>query len=799
MDSEKNSHSSTLITVEELQDALRAKDEQLTVLQSLMADLWAHDELDALLHKIAAMMVDHTEATRALILLLDETSEFITVVAAAGPNTEKNIGQTRERGKGFAGIAWDTAETQFIANSDDNVLSSGFWPSRTQLLAVPLKIVDEVIGVMVLGASSSSEDLRQSAGLIGNFSNLASYAIAAANSMEKTRKDLQNSRAMSEISHSITEIDEVNKLLRSVSKTLIESFDFTLSTFFTLNSFDELHSDTTWKRTIKGIEATPTLPAEIVAESSCYWSYKNKTTACIPRKTEDPRESPRIHSIRTKLNIGCSVTIPVIVSGEVFAVLMVCKDIKQRNSDENELNLLSSIVQQVAAAIYGIQATTAIRHQANHDSLTGLPNRRKFEEELQLALKDSKSSDRNGALLYLDLDGFKTVNDTLGHQTGDTLLKLVAQRLQGSVRNKGTTSRLGGDEFGVVLPHIESPLEAKRVAQEIRQSLLSPFTMGETIANLGTSIGMCFFPLQGKTVDILLRNADEAMYRAKSSGKNNVVCFEDAMAEETRRKLQIEAELHDALDRRELQLHYQPQVDPRNGRVTGFEALVRWCHPERGMVSPAEFIPIAEDTGLINEIGSWVLKESISQLSKWKTTSLGGLKVSINVAASQFLFGDFTTRVNDRLQEFNVEPQLLEVELTESVVMRDIKQVASQLQSLRELGVTVALDDFGTGYSSLSYLQDLPLDVLKIDRAFVARLTEEKKDSSIVNTIMLLASGMDLQTVAEGVENSDQLQRIIELGCTLVQGFYYSKPCAIDELDIAVATIEETFLERKAA
>ncbi len=783
----------------ELRQELVNQNKQLGLLQSLMTDLLNNKSVDTLLNRISDLMIRYTEADRALILLVNETGEYIQVVAGAGPKTAETIGETRIKGIGFSGVAWSTGETQYLADSNSTQQTRHSWPRKTQLLAVPFKVAGEVIGVAVLGAPASSDNLSQCIPVANSLTNLASYSIATANAMEKTAKELQNSRHISEISRMVTSANDIAVLLDSVAKKLVESFDFIQCGFFTVTNDQELHSNCVWIQTPDGIKASEPLPSERLAESSCFWSYKNKETVFISRKVKDPRESTWIHEFREKRNIGCSVTLPIIVNGDVHSVLLVCKSVDQCDCDENELNILSSIVQQLSAVIYGINASKALRHQAYHDSLTGLPNRRQFEEQLKQTLQICGENNTSCAVLYLDLDGFKTVNDTLGHGSGDGLLQMVSKRLQRSVKNKGSISRIGGDEFGVILPAIQSEQEAFQIAQNIRQSILNPFSVGESVANIGTSIGLCFFPTHGSTVDVLLCSADEAMYRAKVGGKNKVVCFEEQMADNARKRLRIESELHTALDNNEFELHYQPQVDPITGKVTGAEALIRWRHPKRGMIPPGDFIPVAEESGLITEIGSWVQKEAIMQLAAWKQTSLAGLKVSVNIAASQFLYGDFASRVQSLLEQHNVSSELLEVELTESVVIKDVEQVASQLAKLRELGVTVALDDFGTGYSSLSCLQDLPLDVLKIDRAFVRSLTKENIDNSIAKTIMLMASGLGLKTVTEGVETTEQLSLIMELGSTQIQGFYFSKPRTVDELASTVAEIQAGFDYQQAA
>ena len=395
-------------------------------------------------------------------------------------------------------------------------------------------------------------------------------------------------------------------------------------------------------------------------------------------------------------------------------------------------------------------------------------------------------------MLFLDLDGFKLINDTLGHPVGDALLRHVSDRLGGRVGKRDVLARMGGDEFAVIVRGLKAGESAVGVGQRLGDALASEFDVDGARLKIGTSIGVSHYPDDAATADELLRQADLAMYKAKGQGKGRVLGFDRALGTDAFRRAELELELRDAIERREFALAFQPQVACRDGRVIGVEALVRWHHPTRGPISPGEFIPIAEEAGLINAIGAWVLEEAIRELAGWRGTPLATLRMSVNIAAPQFLLENFPEQVLAALARHAVRPDQLELEVTESVVMRELDAVVARLERLRASGIRVAIDDFGTGYSSLSYLQDLPLDVLKIDRAFVVRMQDETRGRSLVDTIQLLATALGLETVAEGVETDGQRDAIAALGCDLIQGYHYSRPVPAAELADVVAAIHGT-------
>ena len=434
-----------------------------------------------------------------------------------------------------------------------------------------------------------------------------------------------------------------------------------------------------------------------------------------------------------------------------------------------------------------------LRQMAYYDSLTALPNRRLFTEQLSLLLRLAKRNGETLALLFLDLDNFKRINDSLGHSAGDLLLREVGVRLSGCVRDSDVVahyvesgpridvSRLGGDEFTVVLNQIDSAESAGIVAQRLLDSLSQPMVIGGHELVVTPSIGIAVAPDDATDVDGLLKAADTAMYHAKAAGKNNCLFYNKDMDAAGVDRLQLEADIRRALENNEFFLQYQPQVDTRNGTVVGAEALVRWEHPEKGLIPPFRFIPLMEEMGFIGALGDWVLCEACRQMKEFEEAGLKLPKVAVNVSALQFNPA-FISRVTEVLQDTGLAPEKLELELTEGVVMDDANATIQALADLKEMGVSLSIDDFGTGYSSLSYLSRFPLDELKIDRSFVIELDKSENDASLVIAIIAMARSMNLRLVAEGVETHEQYHFLTSNGAHVIQGYLFSKPVTAEEL-----------------
>ncbi|MCP9495346.1 MAG: EAL domain-containing protein [Pyrinomonadaceae bacterium MAG19_C2-C3] len=419
------------------------------------------------------------------------------------------------------------------------------------------------------------------------------------------------------------------------------------------------------------------------------------------------------------------------------------------------------------------------RHAALHDTLTGLPNRALLKEELMLAIKRANENENSPfAVLFLDLDRFKIINDSLGHAAGDQLLVAIARRLMKCLRPRDTVARLGGDEFAILLQGAEAWSEAANVADRIGKDLMQPFNLSGHEIHTTSSIGIALSTTFYEHPEDILRDADAAMYRAKENGKARYEIFDQNMHKHALDLLQLENDLRRAVEREEFIVHYQPIVLLETKEISGFEALVRWQHPQRGMVSPAEFIPLAEETGLIKEIGSWVLKESCRQLSEWQRQSgvTRPLTLSVNLSGRQFAQPDLVEQVHRILQETGFDPCCLKLEITESVVMSNAENAIRMLTQLRALGIRLSIDDFGTGYSSLSYLHRFPVDTLKIDRSFVNLMGVGQENSEIIRTIKMLAGSLSMETVAEGVETLEQLAQLKALNCEYGQGYLFAKP-----------------------
>ena len=419
-------------------------------------------------------------------------------------------------------------------------------------------------------------------------------------------------------------------------------------------------------------------------------------------------------------------------------------------------------------------------HNAFHDSLTGLPNRSLFMDRLERLVRAARR--RNNyrfGVLFLDLDRFKIVNDTLGHMVGDQLLSAVARRLEGALRAEDTVARIGGDEFAIILDSIRDAGDGTRVAERIVQELSLPFTIDGHEVHTATSIGVALSYSGSETADSLLRDADAAMYRAKSSGRGRYEVFDPRQHTEAVTQLQMEADLRRALQAREFFLVYQPVIDIQLRRLAGFEAFLRWRHPSRGLVPPNEFIPVAEETGLIHQIGWWVLEEACHQMHAWEMThaeQLADLTVSVNLSGKQFYQPDLIPHVDQILAEGAVSPARIKLEVSESVIMQNAEASTKILTQLRQRGILLSIDDFGTGYSSLSYLQQFPITTLKIDRAFVHAVTETGRASGLVNSILALGRSMGVDALAEGVESGEQVDRLRTLGARFAQGFFFSPP-----------------------
>jgi diguanylate cyclase (GGDEF)-like protein len=453
------------------------------------------------------------------------------------------------------------------------------------------------------------------------------------------------------------------------------------------------------------------------------------------------------------------------------------------------------------------QANARLRHAATHDALTGLPNRVLLADRLRQAIALASRHEMRFAVLVVDLDRFKAINDSLGHIAGDELLQEVARRLSGLLRKEDSLARLGGDEFVLLIHEVSGPADAEQVARKVLTQVALPFQLAGLDVHVSPSVGISLCPDDGDDSETLLQHADAAMYHAKKKGRNTFQFFAPAMNAFARERLELESGLRTALAQREFELHYQPKVDVATGRIESAEALIRWRHPKRGLIPPGGFIPLAEETGFIVQLGEWVLYEACRQARAWQDEGLH-LRMAVNLSARQFRQDSLIETVRGALTAARLEPRYLELELTESAVMQDAESSVQIMRRLSDAGLRISVDDFGTGYSSLSYLRRLPLDKLKIDRSFIREIVTSRDDAEIVRAIVTLAHSLHLKVIAEGVETAEQLTFLRALGCDQYQGFYCSPPLPpaqfiallprrpIDESKRVPPSLEDTMISR---
>ncbi|MDV7338804.1 EAL domain-containing protein [Terasakiella sp. A23] len=422
------------------------------------------------------------------------------------------------------------------------------------------------------------------------------------------------------------------------------------------------------------------------------------------------------------------------------------------------------------------QAEDHIQHQANYDNLTDLANRNLFMDHLSGAIYRAERDHNRVALLFLDLDRFKHINDTLGHSMGDELLKEAAQRLQALTRKSDTCARLGGDEFAILLPDIQDMRNVEEVVGKILEKISEPYDLDGNSAFVSASIGVTVYPEDGYSPQTLLRNADSAMYRAKDKGRNAFQFFTAEMDQEAQKRRELENALYVALENNEFVMNYQPIISGKSGKVMKCEALIRWSHPKKGIISPTDFIPLAEEVGLILPIGEWVLREACREAAIWHKTLKNPPSIAVNFSSRQFQRVNIPTLVQEVLDENQLPPEALTIEITENLLIQDDKTTLEQLNILSRMGISLAIDDFGTGYSSLSYLKKFPISVLKIDRSFIKDMQSDPEDAALVNAMISMAKSLNLKVVAEGAETAEQIKMLQERECEYIQGYYYSRP-----------------------
>ena len=485
--------------------------------------------------------------------------------------------------------------------------------------------------------------------------------------------------------------------------------------------------------------------------------------------------------------IRACCSLPVISGkGQILGVISIFYR-RIWHPDDSVIKLLEILAKLASVAIKRRRLSEKLEHQARHDVLTGLPNRAAISEYMDQALNQASGTDDKVAVFFIDLDRFKHINDSLGHPIGDSLLKEVTKRFKTCVHENSIIGRMGGDEFMYVLKGVKNQDDITETASKILELAAPPFEIKDQSLYLGASIGISIYPDDGNDAMSLQKNSDTAMFYAKNQGGNRFQFFSQEMNMAAIERLEIENELRKAVEQGDFELHYQPKYNLKDNSLAGFEALLRWNHPARGRVPPVKFIPIAEESELIIPIGTWVLREACRQNIEWEKAGLGAFKIAVNVSVVQFLQDDFIELVEKTLQDYNLSPHRLELEVTESLVISDLSIVSKSLSKLRSIGIITTIDDFGTGYSSMSYLNQLPIDCLKIDRSFIMKLSGEKdiaeRGRMMVKTIVKLAHDLNLTVVAEGIEEQEHLEFLKEIKCDIGQGYYFSVPLSVEKVE----------------
>ena len=507
-----------------------------------------------------------------------------------------------------------------------------------------------------------------------------------------------------------------------------------------------------------------------------------KTFTCARTLEEQAAECPYAFYIGT----------PILVNDQVYGTIgfWVGQDAPLTPLHPQAKEVIELMAKSIAIAINQRSLTDQLAHQATHDALTGLPNRLLLKERLDAALQQAEVGSSQVAVVFIDLDRFKQINDTLGHSIGDRLLQQIAERLNDEVGRGDTLARMGGDEFTAILTGFENAESAVQQVRDLLAAVRKPCRVDAYELFITASMGVSFYPQDGRDAALLLRNADSAMYTAKNSGKNDFRCFSAEGIAAALEKLELENLLRRALENKELHIYHQPQVDT-GGNLAGLEVLLAWEHPKLGRISPSRFIPIAEESGMILPIGSWVLHRACQQAVEWQKAGYAPIQIAVNVSALQFGQANFVSTVAVALAATGLDAKYLELELTESLVMRDVEQSSRRMSELRSLGVRIAIDDFGTGYSSLSYLRRLPADTLKIDQSFLHEIEVGYGRSQLFETIVMLAHNMGLRVNAEGVENAEQLELARQAGCDLVQGHLFGGPLSVSAVESMMTRASE--------
>jgi diguanylate cyclase (GGDEF)-like protein len=581
----------------------------------------------------------------------------------------------------------------------------------------------------------------------------------------------------------------VHEALQEIIKTAAETLEVNRTGVWLYDNNDqEIHCTIAYQRD-QGF-LTSDKRVDVAKFTNYFASHEHARSIAVHNIHKDKRAQELLDSHLTEFGVKAFLDAPIRLRGRIIGFLCHWQNENTRHWALEEQTFASSMADLVALAIEvgdRKQAEEQLERLAYYDSLTNLPNRPLFVEELSRSILTARQYQTLVSVLYLGLDHFKRINDTLGHAGGDELLKAVAERLKGELNPKDRVSRIGGDAFAILLSNISKTKDAVDVTNRIANVFKAPFLIHGQEFFMSWSVGISFYPMDGRDASTLLKNSDTAMFRAKQQGRNNFQFYSPAMNAKALERLVLENSLRHALERDEFRVHYQPIIDLKTGRITCAEALLRWEHPNLGLISPGEFIPLAEETGLIVPIGEWVFKTACMQNKSWQTKGYDPVRVTVNLSARQFQHEDLVKMIKDGLKEAGLKPQSLELELTESLIMHNAEKSTATLRDLSAMGLKLSIDDFGTGYSSLNYLKRFPIHTLKIDRSFVRDITTDPDDAAIVKAIISMAHSLKIEVVAESVETQEQLEFLRSHGCDKIQGFIFSRAVPFDAFEQLLA------------
>lgn len=772
------------------------KTRAMDALNTVTVELINRLDLRSLLRHVAENTGNITAADYSYVAMVHESGDYLETIAAS--HDPDRLSDFKHRpGEGIGGETWRTGKS--IVTTDYQRFEKrlpGLTDAR-QACAVPIKIDGQVVGV--IGVMYVSYEVRADAQieLLEKFARLVSVAIENTTLHENTKTELTSTQAISDLGRSMYGTTDRKELLNKVCITLVDAFNATKAHVYQYQKDQLLKPLVAWEKREGKIVQAMQADSRIASNSIAAWCIKNKEPAFLPRGIDDDRESAEVHKLRKELKLGSTICVPLIHNEQCWGTLYAHRKLEQADFTDYELKMFSIIANQTSIALHRQSLLETIQYHAYYDSLTGLANRFTFETNLDELIQSDSKSRKTIAILFIDLDGFKNINDNLGHRIGDELLKKVANRLSTLIKSSGTLARLSGDEFAVILPDTTKSA-AQTMSDRLIKSLDQTFVIEKINANVSASIGLSYYPDHASEPGELIKNADLAMYSAKADGKGKTAIYSPIFAERYAMRLQLEQDINDAIAEQQFELFYQPKINCATGTVDGVEALIRWTHPTRGIISPVEFIPVAEESGLIGKIGNWVIDEACRQGKIFHQAKID-INVAVNISAQQFSRDNFVALVLKLLEKHNFPPEKLELEVTESVVMKDIAVVVDRLEKLRREGIKIAIDDFGTGYSSLQYLKDLPLDVLKIDKAFIEKLDGTEESTLLIKAIVQMAESFGLSTVAEGVETMEQSYRVRQMGCDFIQGYYFSKPVPAHNLVDTIQDIHALEDLRKAA